>query len=156
MACSGGLVEFLFPVFGFAIAVLALRELFEFRPAIEELLVFRCGGRRRCAGALAFVVLGRLLRNAPRTSSSDCCARAIRKPHPNATTINGMIKILDFITLPFGILNRKNYEPQRPQRNRRANRAASFVFLCGQFSLMRNLYLENQGRAFTDALRDFY
>jgi len=50
---------------------------------------------------LALVVLGRELINAPRTSSSDCWALTIKKAQPNATATKGVIKILDFILLPF-------------------------------------------------------
>jgi len=64
-------------------------------------LVFRGGGRCRRIGALALVVLGRELINAPRTSSSDCWALTIKKAPPSATATNGVIKILDFILLPF-------------------------------------------------------
>src|SRR5947207_15299689 len=84
----------------FAFAVLALRALFELRAVPEDELVFRGGGRCRRIGALALVVLGRELINAPRTSSSDCWALTIKKAPPSATATNGVIKILDFILLP--------------------------------------------------------
>lgn len=85
----------------FAFAVLALRALFELRAVPEDELVLRGGGRCRRTGALVLVVLGRELINAPRTSSSDCWALTIKKAQPNATATNGVIKILDFILLPF-------------------------------------------------------
>jgi len=94
------LSRILFATLVFAFAVLSLRGLFELRPAPEDELVLRGGGRRRRTGALALVVFGRELINAPRTSSSDCWALTIKKAQPNATATNGVIRILDFILLP--------------------------------------------------------
>src|SRR5581483_6895025 len=65
----------------------------------EELFVLRGGQRCRRAGAFAFVVFGRVLRNAPRTSSS-CWALAINKTQPTITAANGTINSFDFISLP--------------------------------------------------------
>ena len=93
----------------FAFAVLAFRVLFELRAVPEDELVLRGGGRRRRTGALVLVVLGRELINAPRTSSSDCWALAIKKAQPNATATNGVIKILDFISLPFEDINHRGH-----------------------------------------------
>jgi hypothetical protein len=94
----------------FAFAVLAFRALFELRAVPEDELVLRGGGRRRRTGALVLVVLGRELINAPRTSSSDCWALTIKKAQPNASATNGVIKILDFISLPL--------EKTSPQSNK--------------------------------------
>src|SRR5438552_5610950 len=102
----------------FAFAVLALRALFEFRAVVEDELVLRGGGRCRRTGALALVVLGRVLINAPRTSSSDCWALTIKKAQLNATATNGVIKILDFISLPFD-------KCQKPDRQGGQDRLAS-------------------------------
>src|SRR5258707_521844 len=61
-----------------------------------ELLFVLCGRWRR-DGALLFVVFGRELRNAPRTSSSPgCCANTIKTP--DASTVNAsMPKSFDLI-----------------------------------------------------------
>ena len=92
--------EFLLTALVFAFATFALRAVFAFF-AVVDVLVLRGGGRCRRTGALVFVVLGRELRNTPRTSSSDCWALAIRKAPANASAANGAIKILDFISLTF-------------------------------------------------------
>jgi hypothetical protein len=64
---------------------------------VDDVLLFagRCGRRRRVAVGL--VVFGRVLRNAPRTSSSGSCALTINKAPTKATTANNMMKLLDLI-----------------------------------------------------------
>ena len=100
------LVELLFAKFLFALAAVASLPLAFFEPfaffAVVDTLLFVLRGGRRClrTGAFEFVFFGRVLRKAPLTSSS-CCALTINKTQPNVTPANGMIKSLDFISLPF-------------------------------------------------------
>jgi hypothetical protein len=60
-----------------------------------ELLVALRGGRRR-REAFAFVVFGRELKNAPRTSSS-CCALTMTRPPMNSVSAKIMIKVFEII-----------------------------------------------------------
>ena len=117
------LVELLFAKFLFALAAVASLRLAFFDPfaffAVVDTLLFVLRGGRRClrTGAFEFVVFGRVLRKAPRTSSS-CCALTINKTQPNVTAANGMIKSLDFISLPFE-------KCQKPDRQGGQDRLAS-------------------------------
>jgi|SRR6266850_1440888 len=81
---------FLFP----ARLALAAVELAFFEVADDE-LVLRI--RRRRDAALLFVVLGRVLRNAPRTSSSGSCAVTSKTPHAREIKLSNMMKGFDLI-----------------------------------------------------------
>jgi hypothetical protein len=63
-----------------------------FEVADDELRI-----RRRRDAALLFVVLGRVLRNAPRTSSSGSCAVTSKTPHARETKLSNMMKGFDLI-----------------------------------------------------------
>ena len=64
----------------------------------DELLLVLCVVRRRRAGAFAFVVFGRVLRKAPRTSSSPgSCALTTNIPTATATRTKPMAKHLNLI-----------------------------------------------------------
>jgi len=80
---------------------LAFLAVLAFFTTVEDVLAGRCGGfRRRVAGAFELVVFGRVLRKAPRTSSSDCCALARNIPDAaDSNTIAKMIS-LDISYLP--------------------------------------------------------
>jgi len=95
--------------FVFDLPLFVFFALFVLLLPVDDVFVLR-GARRRRAGAFVFVVFGRVLRKAPRTSSS-CCAPTIMNPQTNAIAISGMTKILNFISLPFGDhhQNKKKY-----------------------------------------------
>jgi hypothetical protein len=81
--------------------MLALIIVFAFFIAVEEVFAGRFGGlRRRAAGAFALVVFGRELKNAPRTSSSDCWALARNTPDAAADNTIARIISLDISNLP--------------------------------------------------------
>jgi hypothetical protein len=63
----------------------------------DDALLFELRGGLRLRVAFEFVVFGRELRNAPRTSSSGSCALTIRRPQVKATIANNMIRLFDFI-----------------------------------------------------------
>jgi|SRR5882724_8031651 len=66
-----------------------------FEVADDDELVLRI--RRRRDGALLFVVLGRVLRNAPRTSSPGSCAVTSKTPHAREIKLSNMMKGFDLI-----------------------------------------------------------
>jgi hypothetical protein len=88
-------------VFAKLMLAFAILVVLVFFAVTEEVFVWRCGGLRlRVAGGFEFVVLGRELKNAPRTSSSDCWALAKNTPEKADTnTITKMIS-LDISYLP--------------------------------------------------------
>jgi|ERR1041385_5179962 hypothetical protein len=81
-------------VLPFANLLFALAAL-EFAVDDEPLVLVRRGGRRR-RGAFAFVVFGRELRKAPRTSSS-CCALTMTRPPTNSANAKSVIEIFGII-----------------------------------------------------------
>jgi len=70
IACKGTFTDdvFLFPEL-FVFALMAV--LLAFAAVVDELAFVVRGGLCRCVGALVLVVFGRLLKNAPRTSSGS-------------------------------------------------------------------------------------
>src|SRR5262245_35547529 len=84
-----------------ALALVFAIFVFVFFTETDAVFAGRWGGRRRrVAGGFEFVVFGRVLRNAPRTSSSDCCALArYVPPATDSNTIAKMIS-LDISDLP--------------------------------------------------------
>jgi len=80
------------------VAVLGAAELFVFVDFwVFALDVFVLRGGRRRRDAFAFVVLGRELRKAPRTSSSGSWAFTISRPQVKATIAERIMKFLDLI-----------------------------------------------------------
>jgi len=65
--------------------------------AVADAALFVLRGGRRRRDALAFVVLGRELRKAPRTSSSGSWALTTSRPQVKATIANRNKKFLDLI-----------------------------------------------------------
>jgi hypothetical protein len=80
----------------FALATFALL-VFAFFGPVDPALLFVLRGGLRLRDAFVFVVFGRVLRNAPRTSSSGSCALTIKRPHAKATMASSMMKLLDLI-----------------------------------------------------------
>jgi hypothetical protein len=68
---------------------------FAFFEVADDELVLRV--RRRRDAALLLVVLGRVLRNAPRTSSSGSCAVTSNTPHAREIKLNNTMKGFDLI-----------------------------------------------------------
>jgi hypothetical protein len=80
----------------FALATFGLL-VFAFLATVDPALLFVLRGGLGLRLAFVFVVFGRVLRKAPRTSSSGSCALTIKRPHAKATTGSSMIKLLDLI-----------------------------------------------------------
>jgi hypothetical protein len=80
----------------FALATFVLAVFVFFTPVDPALLfVLRVGLRLRVA--LVFVVFGRVLRKAPRTSSSGSWALTIKRPQAKAAMASNVMKLLDLI-----------------------------------------------------------
>jgi hypothetical protein len=80
----------------FALATFVL-PVFAFFAMVDEALLFVLRGGLRLRDAFVFVVFGRVLRKAPRTSSSGSCAFTINSPPASATIANSVMKLLDLI-----------------------------------------------------------
>src|ERR1043165_7279604 len=109
------------------------------REAFAAEFAFLFAGRDRCRrdGALRLVVLGRLSRKAPRTSSS--CALTIKTPNKIESTTPAIINF-SFISTP----RRVRIVPQLETRNSKLETQLSLVF---------NSNPENYRRIFLPILR---